>query len=152
MDLRFAEEALEEVRRRYGLGDLEERSYPHHITQRLIRLQQQRDDCLLEVAQLQAKIGILEQEDTPGGKANLKKARDEYIILQNKLAQLRVMCIEARNKNNRLDQARTQYQQRAAIRDERMRALDEIKAQIEKLKIVYEQSKPKVTPRRRDVK
>ena len=95
---------------------------------------------------------ITSQEDTPGGKANLKKARDEYIILQNKLAQLRVMCIEARNKNNRLDQARTQYQQRAAIRNERMRALGEIKAQIEKLRIVYEQSKPKVTPRRRDVK
>jgi len=147
-DLWSAEEALEDTRRRYGLGDLEERAYPHHITQRLIRLQQQRDDCLLEVAQVQAKIGILEQEDTPGGKENLKKTRDEYVILQSKLEQLNRMCEEAAAKKRELDQARTQYQQRAAIRDERMRALDEIKGEIEKLKIVYEQSEPKVTPRR----
>jgi hypothetical protein len=148
-DLRAAEEALEEVRRRYGLGDLEERSYPHHITQRLIRLEEQRDGCVLEVAQLQAKIGILEQEDTPEGKANLKKARDEYVILQSKLEQLNRMCEEAIAKKRELDQARTQYQQRAAIRDERMRALDEIKGEIEKLKIVHEQYETEYMPTRR---
>jgi len=58
------------------------------------------------------------------------------------------MCEEAIAQKRELDQARTEYQKRAVIRDERMRALDEIKGEIEKLKIVYEQSEPEYTRRR----
>lgn len=138
-DLRAAEQALEEVRNRWGFYDLEERSYPHPVTQRLIRLERQRDDCLLEIAQLRAKINNLEEQaDSPEGKANLKKARGDLIVLISKLEELQKMRDEAAAKKRDLDLARVQYKQRASIRDERKRMLDSIKSQIEKLKILHD--------------
>jgi capsular exopolysaccharide synthesis family protein len=51
----------------------------------------------------------------------------------------------AEAKNRDLDLARTQYVQRVAIRDERKKMLDELKTQIEKLKILHDDPEtPKV--------
>jgi hypothetical protein len=45
---------------------------------------------------------------------------------------------EAAAKKKDLDMARVQYKQRTTIRDERRRVLDSLKAEIEKLKILYD--------------
>jgi hypothetical protein len=147
-ELRHAEEAMREVRERWGFADLEERSYPHPVTQRLIRLERQRDECTLEMAQLQAKIGNLEEQaDTPEGKANLKKAQEELVVLGEKLKALQEMREQAEAKKRDLDAARVQHKQRAAIRDERKRMLDSIKADIEKWKILHDDPQtPDVPP------
>ncbi|HUT31337.1 MAG TPA: M56 family metallopeptidase [Sedimentisphaerales bacterium] len=138
-DLNVAEDAMEEVRARWGFGDLEERSYPHPVTARLMRLEKERDDCLVEMAQLEARIGTIEkQADSPQKEKDLKKAREDLAALTGKLEQLQKMCAEAAAKKNDLDTARLQYRQRASVRDERKRMLDSIKAEIEKLKTLYD--------------
>ncbi len=78
-------------------------------------------------------------------KANLKNSQDYLIVLQERYAELERLRQEAQAKQNELDLARAQYQQRVSIRDERKEMLDSIKAQIEKLKIMLEDPEtPKV--------
>lgn len=78
-------------------------------------------------------------------RANLKNTQDYLVVLQERYAELEKLRQEAEAKQNELDLARTQYQQRASIRDERKEMLDSIKAQIEKLKIMLEDPEtPKV--------
>jgi chromosome segregation ATPase len=138
-ELDVAEMAMAEVRQRWGFGDLEERSYPHPVTARLMRLQQERDSCLVQIAQLRAQASNLEgQAETAEGKANLKKAQDNLVVLTGKLEELQKMRDEAAAKKKDLDAARVQYRQRASIRDERKRMLDSLKEQIERLKILYD--------------
>jgi beta-lactamase regulating signal transducer with metallopeptidase domain len=138
-DLQVVEHEMEDVRRSSGLTDLEERSYPHPVTSRVIRLERQRDDCILEIAQLKAKIDNLQEKaGTAEGKANLEKAHDDLVVLTRKLEQLQVMREEAAAKKRDLDLARVQYKQRLAIRDERKRMLDSLKSEIEKLKILHD--------------
>jgi hypothetical protein len=138
-ELDAAEMAMAEVRQRWGFSDLEERSYPHPVTARLMRLQQERDSCLVQIAQLQAQASNLEgQAETAEGKANLKKAQDNLVVLTGKLEELQKMRDEAAAKKKDLDAARVQYRQRASIRDERKRMLDSLKEQIERLKILYD--------------
>jgi len=138
-DMQAAEEAMEEVRRASGYTDLEERSYPHPVTSRVIRLERQRDDCLLEIAQHRAKIENLEkQAGTDEGKANLEKARQDLRVSVSKFEELREMCDEAGAQKRDLDTARVQYKKRASTRDERKRMLDSVKAEIERLKILYD--------------
>jgi len=130
---------LDEVRRTSGYTDLEERSYPHRVTSRLIRLERERDNCLLEIAQLKAKIKNLEKRaESPEGKANLKNAQDDLAVLVSKFEGLEEMRREAAAQKRDFDLARIQYKQRTSIRDERKRMLDDIKAQIEKLKIMHD--------------
>jgi capsular exopolysaccharide synthesis family protein len=77
--------------------------------------------------------------------ANLKNAQSYLLALQQKLEELEKMRQEALAKQRELDLARIQYQQRASIRDERKQMLDEVKEQIEKLKIILEDPEtPKV--------
>jgi hypothetical protein len=145
-DLRFAEGALDEVRQRYGISDIEERSYPHPITSRLMRLEKERDGCIVEASRLEASIRILEkklkgaddEQKTQEFKANLEKARDELFLLRSKFEQLQVMREEAAAKKRDLDLARVKYKQRARVRDERRRMLDSLKAQMEQLRIMHD--------------
>ncbi|HUW18598.1 MAG TPA: M56 family metallopeptidase [Sedimentisphaerales bacterium] len=137
-DLDSAERALDEVRERFGISDLQERSYPHPITSRLMRLEKERDDCAVGIAQLQAKIENLQKEPaTEEIEANIKKTLADLAMLRGKLEQLEKMRAEAAAKNRDLDLARVQYNQRASIRDERRRTLDSLKAEIEKLQLLY---------------
>jgi hypothetical protein len=140
-----ASSALDEVRKASGFTDLEERGYGHPVPVRLIRLEQERDNCSLEVAGLQANIENLKQQagQPPNEQiknplqANLEEARASLIVLQSKLQELQKMCDEARARKKDLDLARVQYEQRQGIRDERLRMLDAIKCQIEKLKLMH---------------
>ena len=78
-------------------------------------------------------------------KGNLQRSQDYLVVLQEKYAELERLRQEAEAKQNDLDLARVQYQQRASIRDERKDMLDSIKEQIEKLKILLvDPESPKV--------
>ena len=141
-----ANNALNEVRTASAFTDLEERSYQHPATIRLIRLEQDRDNCSLEAVGLQAHIKNLErragqppnEQSKKQLQANLDEARDSLIVLHSKLEHLRKMCDEARARKKALDLARVQYGRRQAIRDERLWMLDTIKCHIEKLRIMVD--------------
>lgn len=68
--------------------------------------------------------------------ANYKNAQDLLTVLQERLTELQTLRDEADKKKQDLDNARVQYEQRVAIRDERRATLDEIKKQIVKLRIM----------------
>ncbi len=135
LDMRKAEDTLQDVRERFKISDLDEHSYPHPITQRLIRLEKQRDDCGLELAQQQTRISNLEQDSAPSDK--IKGAQDQLIILSAKHEKLNAMAEEAQIQQRDLDMAKSLYKQRLEVRDERRRTLDSIKAKIEKMRLEY---------------
>jgi uncharacterized protein involved in exopolysaccharide biosynthesis len=152
-ELSMAEKALADVRAQFGLTDLEEHSYPHPITARLMRLEHERDNYVLETKAVQAHIGNLEKKQK--GEANgqvkqelqeeINNVRDELVVLQRKVVELEKMRGEAALRKKDLDLARVQYRQRAVIRDERLKTLDEIKWLSEKLKIMHDDPElPKV--------
>ncbi len=87
------------------------------------------------------KAGIAEQVR----QANLKDAQSTLMTLQGRFTELEKLRQETIAKQKELDLARIQYKQRASIRDERKQMLDEVKGQLEKLKIMLEDPEtPKV--------
>jgi uncharacterized protein involved in exopolysaccharide biosynthesis len=144
-DLDSAERSLDDVRRRYGFADLEQHNYPHTITVRLIRLQNEEDDCALDINQLQTRRNLFEQpQKSPLGKsdpntaAGIKDLELKIRLAQNRCAELGKMREETEKKQEELDQARVQYAQRQFIRDDRRRALDSVKAKTEELKVLLD--------------
>ena len=78
-------------------------------------------------------------------KAGLENARDRLIVLYKRLEELQNLRDEAAAKKKKLDIARVQYEQRLKIRDERIEMLNEVKQQIEKLRIMLnDPATPKV--------
>lgn len=77
--------------------------------------------------------------------ANLKNAQDQLTTLLGRNKELTLLREEAKAQKKDLDYARVQYDQRLAVRDERKRTLDGIKAMIESYKIIAEDPEtPKV--------
>jgi len=87
----------------------------------------------LEIKGLEATIEYLTK-----AKKSSEDKRMELAILRDKYVEAERLRKEAQLKHKDLDMARVQYAQRAKIRDERMRMLDEVKMLIEKLMILYE--------------
>ena len=152
-ELSAAERALADVRTQSGLTDLEEHSYPHPITARLMRLEHERDNYVLETKAVEAHIENLKKKQQ--GEANgqvkqelqteLNNVRNELVVLQRKVVELEKMLRVAELQKKELDLARVQYRQRAVIKGERRKRLDEIKLLIEKLKIMFDDPEtPKV--------
>jgi beta-lactamase regulating signal transducer with metallopeptidase domain/tetratricopeptide (TPR) repeat protein len=138
-ELDVAERALGEVRDRWNISDLEEHNYPHPIVERLNRLQKEQDDCALEISQLKARADNLKKEaQTEQEKKELKDTENHLVELQAKFDTLEKMRTDAAAQKRDFDLARIQYNQRASIRDERLQRLNEIKAQIEKFRLMYE--------------
>jgi hypothetical protein len=145
-ELSAAEKALVDVCTRYGLTDLEEHSYPHPITARLMRLEHERDNYILEIKAVETHIENLKRRQQ--GEANgqvkqelqeeIRNVQDELVVLQSKRLESDKMREEAATQKKELDLARAQYRKRAVVRDEREKRLDEIKLLIEKLKIMYD--------------
>jgi tetratricopeptide (TPR) repeat protein len=134
-----AERALGEVRDRWNISDLEEHNYPHPIVERLNRLQKEQDDCALEISQLKAKTENLKKGSrTEQETKELKDTENHLVELQARFDTLEKMRTDAAKQKRNLDLARIQYNQRASIRDERLQRLNEIKAQIEKFRLMYE--------------
>jgi len=78
-------------------------------------------------------------------RANLENAQDTLIVLRERYEQLETSRQEAEAEKKQLDLARVQYDKAVKIRDERLARLDEIKAQIEKLRIMHDDPEtPKV--------
>jgi len=77
--------------------------------------------------------------------ANLKNAQDQLIVLLDRSDELERLRQEAEEDKKDLDNARVQYEQRVAIREERKQTLDDIKAQIERYRILHDDPEtPKV--------
>jgi uncharacterized protein involved in exopolysaccharide biosynthesis len=153
MELSAAERTLAEVCTRFGLTDLEEHSYPHSITARLMRLEHERDNYVLESKAVEAHIEVLKKKQEREANGQVKQelqeeihnVRDELVVLQSKLVELEKMREEAALRKKDFDLARVQYRQRAVIRDERLKTLNEIKWLIEKLRIMHDDPEiPKV--------
>jgi len=70
--------------------------------------------------------------------ANLKDAQDRLIEWQKRYEELESLRLEVEAQKQGLDLARVKYQRGAAIRDERKKMLDGIKAQIESYRIIQE--------------
>jgi len=67
----------------------------------------------------------------------LGDAQTQLVVLEERLKELQQMLRDTEAKQKELDAARVQYAQRLRIRDERQQRLDEIKEQIEKLKMMH---------------
>jgi len=77
--------------------------------------------------------------------ANLKNAQDALVVLKSRLEELERLRQEAATMKRELDLARAQYDKQVAVRDERRSMLNEIKEQLEKLKIMHDNPEtPKV--------
>lgn len=146
-DLDAAERGLGEVRDRWNISGLEDDNYVHPIIERFSRLQKDRDDLAIEISQVKARVENLKKEpQTEQEKKYLKDTENLLVELQAKLDELEKMCTEAQLRTRELNLARVQYKQRAAIRDERLQRLNEIKSQIEQLKLEYENPEVFGTP------
>ncbi len=140
-ELRLAEETLDGIRKNSGFTDLEERTCPHPVTARLIRLELEQDNCILEIAQQRANIKNLEKHAEKAesqSRENLNNVRDYLIVLESKLEKLQELQNQASEKKRMLDLARIQYEQQARIRDERRDMLDKLKSHIEKRIIMHD--------------
>lgn len=77
--------------------------------------------------------------------ANYKNAVDNLIVFRARLEELEALRQETEAEKKDLDMARIQFERGVKIRDERTAVLDEIKMQIEKLRIVHDDPEtPKV--------
>ena len=141
-----SERTLDDVRHRFGIYDLEQHYRPHPITERLVRLEAELDDCVLEMKQLQARLDNLQSRPSvsPSGKndpnldSETQQVKAEIKMSQIKLAELQKMREETSQKQENLDIGRAQFSKQKAIRDERRQALDSIKSRSETLKIAYD--------------
>jgi polysaccharide biosynthesis transport protein len=78
-------------------------------------------------------------------RANLMNARDSLRSLEERLAELQKLRTEATGEQRKLDEARNEYEAVQKVRDERQEALNQIKMQIEKYRILLEDPQtPKV--------
>jgi capsular exopolysaccharide synthesis family protein len=107
---------------------------------RVVRQIQELIDKIIE-KRTQRKAEIAEQTR----RAALQNGQDNMLVLQERFVELERLRQETEAKQKDLDVARAQYDQRAVIRDERIAMLDDIKQQIEKLKILHDDPEtPKV--------
>jgi succinoglycan biosynthesis transport protein ExoP len=95
----------------------------------------------IEAKKNQRRTEIAEQTR----RANLMNAKDNLRILEKRLDELQRLRTEAMEKQKSLDNARALYEQRLKTRDERVEMLNQIKLQIEKLRIMLDDPEtPKV--------
>ncbi|MBN1796225.1 MAG: hypothetical protein JW804_06095 [Sedimentisphaerales bacterium] len=131
-NLDLAERALDDVRKSSGFSDLEERNYRHPVAERFIRLQETVDTLKLQRARLRASALVSDNNEvTP----QIKK---ELMETEGVLEEAEQLFQQAALEKHRLDAARMQYQQRAAIRDQLREALGDIKKLIGKYRILAE--------------
>lgn len=86
----------------------------------------------VEAKKSQRRTEIAEQTR----RANLMNAKDSLRILEQRLIELQRLRAEALERQKSLDNARALYEQRLKTRDERIEMLNQIKLQIEKLRIM----------------
>ncbi len=99
-----------------------------------------------QIAELQTKRDLRKTEIAEQTRrANLRNAQDNLRVLEGRLAELDRMREAAKAQQKALDDARAEYGRQMKIRDERTETLNQIKTQIEKLRImVKDPDTPKV--------
>jgi hypothetical protein len=145
-ELDTSERTVDDIRRRFGVYDLEQHSWPHPITERLMRLEDKLDDCVLEMKQLQARRDYLlnrpqvlaSGKTDPNLDTETQKVQAEIKLSEIKLTELQKMREDASQKKENLDIGMAQFAKQQAIRNERRLALDSMKSRIEALKIAYD--------------
>jgi uncharacterized protein involved in exopolysaccharide biosynthesis len=142
-DLDLAQNTLNDVRHRFGIYDLEQHNWPHPITERLMRLEAELDDCSVEIKLSQARLEDLlsrpsVSKNDPNLDSETQQVKTEIKISQIKLAELQKMREDASQKQKNLDIGRAQFAQMWASRNERRQALDSMKSRTETLKIAYD--------------
>jgi DNA-binding transcriptional regulator YiaG len=145
-ELDTSERTIDDIRHRYGIYDLEQHNWPHPITERLMRLEAELDDCSVEIKLSQARLEefLSKPQASPSGKTDpnlnpeIQQVRTEIKLSQVKFAELQKMRDDASRKQEDLDVGRARFTQQRTIRDERRQALDTMKARIETLKIAYD--------------
>lgn len=121
-------------------GQLSGRLTKFGANHRVVRQTQESIDEI-ERARQQRRMAIAEQTR----RANLYNARDTLRVLEERQVELRQLRDEALAKQKDLDEARSQYDQYTKARDERVEMLNQIKTQIEKLRIMLNDPRtPKV--------
>ncbi len=109
-------------------------------THRLVRQTKDRIDET-KADREKRRIEIAEQTR----RANLMNARDSLRSLEERLAELQKLRTAALEEQRKLDDARNEYEAIQKVRDERQEALNQIKMQIEKYRILLEDPEtPKV--------
>jgi len=98
------------------------------------------------IQELQSKRDVRKTEIAEQTRrANLKNAQDSLRVFEGRLAELDRMREAALAQQTALDDARAKYGRQMKIRDERIETLNQVKAQIEKLRImVKDPDTPKV--------
>ncbi len=100
------------------------------------RVVRQTQELIDEIEQKrnQRRVEIAEQTR----RANLYNARDSLRVLEERQTELQSLRDEALEKQKALDEARSRYEQYTKTRDERIEMLNQIKMQIEKLRIMLD--------------
>lgn len=121
-------------------GQLSGRLTKFGVNHRVVRQAQESIDDLQQTRR-QRRIAIAEQTR----RANLYNARDMLRVLEERQVELQSLRDQALVKQKDLDEARSRYEQYSKARDERTEMLNQIKMQIEKLRIMLDDPEtPKV--------
>ncbi|UCD50757.1 MAG: polysaccharide biosynthesis tyrosine autokinase [Phycisphaerales bacterium] len=114
-------------------GQLSGRLTKFGANHRVVRQTQESIDEIKKTRQ-ERRLAIAEQTR----RANLYNARDTLRVLEERRTELQSLRDQALAKQKDLDEARSRYEQYVKTRDERTEMLNQIKAQIEKLRIMLD--------------
>ena len=131
--LTASEMEIEDIRKRCGHADLDDREYLHPAEARLIRMEERRDDILLEILEQDVVVTRL-----PGRSRSSSLSRTGSRTLEVKLLAVEKMYREACKAKDELYLARDAYKRSAGARARHERVLEETELLIDKLHMMHE--------------
>lgn len=137
-DLATYQTSMRNILATTGFTNLETSDIQQPIVVRLNRLMAEKDDCFLEIKQIEKEIEISKSEpNKPNLNGELKIADRKLKILKGKLEELEKMCKEAEEKKRQWDMAHRQYKECCQAKEEQSNnILKELKVAITKLEIM----------------
>lgn len=130
--VRATQAQIESIRKQWGHVDLGEHEYWHPAEARLIRMEERRDDLLLEILEQDVAVTRLDSRRSSSG------TRTGSRLLQLRLVAAEKMLREAVKAKEELDQARTAYRDALAARARHERMLEDVELLIDKLDMMHE--------------
>ncbi len=127
------ETEIEVIYKRYGHADLDEHEYCHPAEARLIRVEERRDDLLLEIVEQDPTVTRLDSRSRSGSRSKVGSR-----IVQIKLLAAEKMYGEARKSKDDLDLARAAYKRAAAALTRHERMLEQVDLLIDKLQMMHD--------------
>jgi len=132
-DIRATEAEIEGVFKRWGHADLGEREYVHPVEARLMRIEEKRDDVLLQVLEQDVVVTRPDSRSRSGA-----VSRPGSRTLQLRLLAAEKIYRDAVKCKDELDRARMAYGRSAAVRARKERALEEVELLLDKLHMMCE--------------